>query len=326
MAIPYYFKKQNYLLMKKKLIIYTLMLTVIVGVLSSCVKEDGVFEEGGSNGIIQIDLPTNDLATPGLYPLNTTAFELVEAADLPIVVEYSGTGPAPQDVSVTISLNTKAVTDYNAYLLSKTPTSTKTFEILDPSLYTLPSSMTVVIPKGERNATLHVKFKTNGFNLGKRLALGFSVTSASSGTVSGNYGTGIFYIVAKNQWDGIYKYEAVSTVIRNQAAGVEPTLSGSNVGSLDRDLATLSATTVSIVPQWQGKNGNIGGINNTYITIDPATNLVTMKSDNATLKNTAGGVNRYDPATKTFYLAFDWGVAPNTRFVVSRLKLVGPRP
>jgi hypothetical protein len=69
----------------------------------------------------------------------------------------------------------------------------------------------------------------------------------------------------------------------------------------------------------------IGGIDNTYLTVDPVTNLVTMASSNATLKNTVGKVNKYDPAAKTFTLAFDWGTPPDTRVVTMTLTYTGPR-
>ncbi|RYE26827.1 MAG: hypothetical protein EOP45_03125 [Sphingobacteriaceae bacterium] len=62
-----------------------------------------------------------------------------------------------------------------------------------------------------------------------------------------------------------------------------------------------------------------------YLAVDPATNKVTVSATgNSVLKNTAGYDNHYDPATRTFYLAFNWGTAPSTRIAVDTLVYTGP--
>ena len=74
------------------------------------------------------------------------------------------------------------------------------------------------------------------------------------------------------------------------------------------------------------------GIDNLRATVNPATNVVTMQAlGNTTLANWTGSTtgityNRYDPATKTFYLAFKWtSVDPAYREYEIVIRYKGPR-
>jgi hypothetical protein len=119
-------------------------------------------------------------------------------------------------------------------------------------------------------------------------------------------------------------------------------LSGDLAGNPDVSLITSGPNAVVVpVPAtpnpgtlyWAAASGSqVAGIDGLKITVDPATNLVTMSSTlNTTLANWAGSTpginyNRYDPATKTFYLAFKWNPTSNVREYEIVLKYKGPRP
>lgn len=124
----------------------------------------------------------------------------------------------------------------------------------------------------------------------------------------------------KNAYDGMYAIGAGSTIQRYTAAGV-PTandaLNGSLVGNPDIALASIDPTTVEITYlNWADNGGRVAGIDRLQAVIDPATNQVTLKSlTNITLKNIAGRDNKYDPATKTFILNFDWNQTTAKRAV-----------
>ena len=154
------------------------------------------------------------------------------------------------------------------------------------------------------------------------LAFGLSATGDNI-ALNKDLDTIMIFLSVKNKYDGMYSYSG--TIFRNSATGPDPALSGSFTNLPERSLITLGANSNSLVPLW-ASGGGVGGIDNTYITVDPVTNLVTVASkNNATLKNTIGSINMYDPATKTFTLAFNWGVAPNTRVTTMTLKYVRPR-
>jgi hypothetical protein len=129
-----------------------------------------------------------------------------------------------------------------------------------------------------------------------------------------------------NQWDGSYSISG--TVVRNRSAadgGPDTNLGGTFTSGPIRKLRTIGVNQLSFVPVW--RNGdNVGAVDNTSITIDPATNAVTVASaGNATLHNTAGKDNKYDPATKTLTLNFEWGTGDNTRSASYTLKYAGLR-
>lgn len=153
--------------------------------------------------------------------------------------------------------------------------------------------------------------------------LGFTITGVSSdGKISFERSV-VVEIGAKNPWDGVYTVVS-GTVTRYNAPGVpaNDALSGPLAGNPDIHLVTVGANVVAIPPAgalgglfWAvGNNSMVAGVDGIRVTIDPVTNLTTATSAaNATFGNWAGQPNNYNPATKTFNLAFRWNPASTTR-------------
>src|SRR6202000_439821 len=114
----------------------------------------------------------------------------------------------------------------------------------------------------------------------------------------------------KNPYDGLYTGKGF--VFRNDGTGAnDPGLGGFFSGIDNLPLATVTATSVSWAPIWTTGVG-AAGVAGTTLTVDPATNKVTIASStNATLINTPAYNSHYDPAAKVFYIAYQWGVAAN---------------
>lgn len=303
----------------KKYIINLLAVVLLSTTLTSCLKDDSlVLDPAKGHNVIEFANPSQIAVNGSIYPLYVFSYSLGSVASLPVTVSYSGPeATAPQDITVKFAVGAAAtVTAYNA-------NQSKSFEMMPAGNYTLPTNE-VVIKQGQSKATFNVTFNTAAFDLTKSFVLPLTITSASSGIVSGNFNTILLAVGVRNIYDGIYSYSG--SIIRNSATGPDNALGGT-FSNFSRDLVTNSSPTQNtLVPLW--KDGStVGGIDGTYITVDPATNLVTVKSTgNATLKNTPGEVNKYDPATKTFTLAFDWGTAPATRIVKVTMVYKGPRP
>lgn len=226
-----------------------------------------------------------------------------------VSVEYDGAGTAPSDITVNLALDNALLNQYN--------TDNGTSYVVPPtSVYSIPSS--VVIKKGTRFASAEAKITNNSsFDFNKAYAIPVAITSTSNNApVSANFGKAVYSFGVRNIYDGVYAVLS-GTVTRYTAPGVpaNDALSGSVAGNPDVTLTTVGATTVEIGNlQWAGAQGGVGGIGNLRVTVDPATNLVTMSSlGNTTLTNWAGHQNKYDPATKTFYLAFRWNPTGSTR-------------
>lgn len=191
------------------------------------------------------------------------------------------------------------------------------------------SEWTVTFNPGEHAKPILIKLDPSMMDLSKQYAFGFTVTDASGATIS-TLKSMLVEVGVKNAYDGIYT--VVSGYVQRYTAPGTPespsTLSGPLAGNPDVTVVTVGANTVEIQGlQWTaGSNSGVGGINNLRATIDPATNLVTMAAlGNPTLVNWAGKENRYDPATKTLYLAFNWNPATTPREYEIELKYKGPR-
>lgn len=292
-----------------------------ISLISSCAKEDNMFTDdgnAGANGIVEL----SDLAprtTSTAYASITKSFEALEEVNVPVNINYTGVNGAPQDVTLELGLNDAAVTATNT-----------SYTILPTSLYTIPST-SVTIPKGQKKGTFIIKVKASSFDFSKTYALGVQIKSTSAGIISGNYGTGVFVITAKNQWDGIYSVEVGSYVQRYSnptTPTVNDALNGSLAGNPNVTLSTVGASTLQIGNmRWAGGGSTVAGIDNTRVTINPSTNLTTTFSlGNTTLANRASLTNSYNPTTKTFTLNFDWAQTAAKREMTLILKYVGPRP
>ena len=307
--------------------LYTLFALIGITLFTSCTKEENIFTDdgnGGSVGIVELgDLPPTRVAgIPTVtYTTVTKSFDAAAEVDVPVIVNYTGVNGAPSDVTIQLGIFNDAVTT--------TSTTAAPLTILPTTLYTIPNT-TLIIPKGQKKATMIVKVKASAFNFALTYALGIKVLSTSDGKISGNFGTGVFIMSAKNQWDGIYQVVS-GQVTRFTAVGVvenPSTLNGPLAGNPNINLVTTGANTVEVQNmRWFGGSSTVAGIDNTRATINTTTNAVSMAAlGNATLTNRAGLLNAYDPATKTFTLNFDWNQLTAPRQMNLVLKYIGPRP
>jgi hypothetical protein len=207
------------------------------------------------------------------------------------------------------------------------------YELLPASFYTIATAATDLTVSGDN---LTFKFAPGDFSKGfiinldgskldlsKTYALAYKITNSDGVQIhAASKDTLYAFYSVKNQYDG--KYAITGTITRNTQDGPDLTLGGTLKDGLSIDVATVGVNANTFSQLW-ADGGGVSGISGLKLTVDPATNKVTVTSDNATLKNTVGTDNYYDPTNKTFHLAFDWGTAPNTRIAVTTLKYTGPR-
>jgi hypothetical protein len=182
--------------MKKYL---SLLLLVSVVGLTSCLKDDVNMDPDETPNVIEIfqEIPMPTTSPSGsVHPLYTVSFNVVPSVDYAVHVNYSGPDNAPEDIQVTLAVDPQAMTDYN-------DDQDAHFELMPANVYDV-DTWTVTIPAGQKMATLNFQFFTDQFDLSKSYALPLKIVSVSSGTISGNYGTVLFGVVAKNKFDGRY--------------------------------------------------------------------------------------------------------------------------
>lgn len=208
-------------------------------------------------------------------------------------------------------------TEYEALPLSY-------FTLLDNSVkQSADGSLTFDFAPGDFQKTFSIKLDGSKLDLSKSYALAYQITNPGGLAVhAASKDTLYAFYSVKNKYDG--KYKLAGSITRNTADGPDGSLGGTYPEGLTIDLATSGTNSNSFSMLWI-TGGGVGGIDGLHLDVDPATNKVTVSSNNATLKNTVGAENSYDPATKTFTLNFDWGSAPNTRIVKAVLTYSGAR-
>lgn len=291
--------------MKNKIFLFSWIIT-LAALLTSCLddKEYALDPSNGHNVIEFYNVTTPGTNYNAKYLTYTPKTFVAEPeSEFTMGVNYAGPEDnAPTDITVTLTPNNAVATEMGYSQLGNT-------------LYTLPTS--VVIKKGERFALFTVKVKTGSFDLTKKNALAVSITAASYGIISGNNATAVFSLPVKNKYDGVYKVN--SGFVQRYSNPTTPTtgdaLNGSLAGNPNVSLVTIDANTVEITNlRWAGGTSTVGGVDNLRATVDPVTNLVTVTAlGNNTVKNRAGLENKYDPATKTFTLNFDWNQTSTKR-------------
>lgn len=196
---------------------------------------------------------------------------------------------------------------------------------LDPSLEPLPAisytlaapttkvgdKYTVVMNPGEFAKQITFNIITNYFDPSKRYGMGFSIYSVDAGgAIADTMRKYVVVLGAKNNWDGVYNVKGKFYL--------HPTYGAFPGYEYEVELQTAGTSTVNqyspdfgefcqpFTVDAAGSLNRFGGIAPQY-TVDPATNLVTLDPNggpgNTTPQTTpAGANNRYDPATKTFYV------------------------
>lgn len=206
------------------------------------------------------------------------------------------------------------------------------YEWLDPAIFTfVPASgvtlsgndFTLAYNAGDFAKNISINLDGAKWDLSKKYAVAYKVTDPGNLKVSGDDHV-IVFINARNDYDGVYKIldGFVQRYSNPTTPTVDDALNGTMVGNPDVFLSTISPTTVEITNlRWFGGTSGVGGIDNLRVTVDPATNKLTVFAlGNGTVKIIEGEDNYYDPATRTFVLNFDWNQTANKR-VIGNLKI-----
>jgi hypothetical protein len=325
----------------KKILSLSILSIFTVVFMVSCLKDKGFdnYEYGinlnkNPKGAVSFPLAVNDVNAYGLEVTGTP--QLIQDV---LFVAFEAPNPAPEDVTVTLAFNPTLVTDYNT-------ASGENLEVMPAGLYSI-SSTNIVIPKGSKNAVIPLSINsTLTLNALKSYGIGVSIASVSGGyTIAQNMRNMVIKIIIKNKYDGKYTMKG-----QFYHPSLQPDFAPH---TLNVELHTTGPNSVKLYwPLVGGYNTPItsGGApaccfasQELTINVDPATNA-------ATAVNTAAGAsviyqqvtgylsntynNRWDDATKKFYIAFGYnlpgnGVIPNppgtARAWIDTLTRTGPR-
>lgn len=289
---------------------YYHLLFILFAGFAACTKEDQTLDPKDSNNVIEFyNVVPDVIASPttSTYPMYIYSFDAIpgQEQDFKVTVNYAGEGTAPEDIAVAIELAPDAIDVYN-------DDNSEGFIELPTSLYSI-DTWNVTIPKGQKQASITFKLKTADFDFAEAYAIPLRIKTVSHGIISGNYGTMLFRVVAKNKWDGIYKMTGTF---------VDHTLPlATYYGEQEFHLETISATQCDVFNETLGTYGylwlNNGGA--TYygswalrLTFDPATDKIVSavnaygqpSGNGRSAALDPSGLNRYDNATKNIDIKY----------------------
>ena len=298
--------------MKRYLSKYAIIVLAASVITTSCTKEDGIFTDGGSSGIVELKLPARTTST--VYAITSNSFAAQDEVDFPININYTGVNGTPADVIVNVDVNNTAVSQYN-------DASGTAYTPLPASLYTI-TSTNVSIPKGTKTGIFLLKLKTSSFDFNKSYALGVTIKTSSSGTVSGNYSTGIYRVTAKNAYEGDYKVTGwFFHPTSGRAINLVKKLATTGKQSVSAPLGDLGSSNYSIEFTVDGSNltgykatgATPGGLNSGFFTADHPEASASWGNNPASADQPGQGQwkastynNTYAPATNTFFLAYGY--------------------
>ena len=302
------------------------MIAALALMVASCIKND--YTKLGTTGTARVRL--------GETPDNIlffSPFSNVENIDL-ITVRRDEVSAADVNKSLTITVANRpdSIDAYN-------DENDQNYETMPDSLYTLITSggvtqtgnnYSVTFAPGVTAVTISIQLNGAKWDVSHSYAFYFVISDAGGKAITIGEGEALTVVASKNAYDGIFSCVA-GAVQRYTDPATQTTgdaLNGSMAGNPDVKLSTVGPNTVEISNlRWAGGASGIAGINNLQATVDPLTNLVTMKAlGNATLANVDGLENSYDPDTQTFTLNFQWNPTANKRTVLGLvLKYKGPR-
>jgi hypothetical protein len=277
----------------------------------SCLKDDSLtLNTSLSNSVIEF-ANTGSIATNpsnGAAPrfnIDLGSLEDGDTASFNVNVDYAGAKFAPEDISVTIDIDTSLLSLYNSV------------HSVDAANYTLPPlsaiktqfPITIIIPKGQQFGQGHIVIERNqDYDFTATYALPLKIVSTSAGDISGNFGTALYNLNIRNAYDGVYF--ASGTMIHPSYGG--------EYSDQEEDMITTGATSV----QFQLTTTVTFSVYIT-LTVDPATNLVTVTTGDVVLDAYDPDKNYYDPAAKTFHL--DFGYSGGSRHITMTAVYNGPR-
>lgn len=318
-----------------------LLLIVAPGCLKDKAYDNGEIQSGHGSTVKVIAIGTNVSSQQNFLNLSLNSSANDTTINL-IPVTLGATSPAQKDIHITLVQDSSLIINYN---------NTNGTDYTIPTIFTVinPGGV-VIIPKGSYVGYLQIKFVPDDFINGAPYAVGYTIKSiAESGyTISGNLQNGIAAIGIKNKYDGNYGLVIRTTgwaaygISDNQEGTWPVTANGTSIG-----METSGANSVKLFDYGGGSGfaqigcatGNTGtvGFGNTSpeFAFDPTSNLlidvtndVTVDSRNRQFHlNTAVADSRFDPATKSMYIAYTMTQNGRpTQYIYDTLTYIGVRP
>ncbi len=315
--------------------VFLLFLSFIILAFTSCLKDrnitDQVYGDYGMDKGKFVEFNEAPLVNMAVDAMNKdTTFGFA-------TIRLNSNEPASQDIQITLALDQPTLTKYNDEKRAEAEANEEHYED-----YVIPASskykfenLTVTIPKGEREATLNITLNPNNY-LDAKYAIPLKIVSSSvpEYLLTANYNSLLTTIAIKNKYDGVYKLTGYHNRVPYNFP-YETTV----------HLITLDANSVAVFwpdaddfghPIGVGPNNALSWYGNTMVpafVLDLTTNNVTSAYNYAggtvvslyTSSTGPGAMeNKYDPATKTLKVSWNYANNPMRAFF-DTYEYIGPR-
>ena len=302
--------------MRNKIFIKISFLAVVL-IVTSCLK-DKIGEDWTSSlkGKMYAQIPNNGAQTFTIAPIATDQV-------FKFLVNIATDALPTSDITLNFSVDQAAMAAYTAQVQAADTSIHWSYELY-PSFTILDNPVT--IKAGTRNAYVHVRVsRADTIRLTAKYMIPLTITDASSGvTVAANMQTVLWQLPIANKWEGTYKMKGY--ILRDPY----PDYTGWYKNRTMK-LATAGPNTVEITSLWYwaapNASSGVGGIGNWLISISESAvpnPLSFVDPINPAVKFLSTYPNRYDPATKTFYISVYWGSGPTNRATTDTLTYYGP--
>jgi hypothetical protein len=250
--------------MKKRFyIITTFILSLAVLTMSSCLKDPRAQDFSNVGALVELPLE----AYNGVGKLVAEALPIQTTPQtIPVVVNIAAPKALGSATTVTLLLDTAAITAYN---------TANGLTAADGTAYTLPpsnsftiSSYKVTVPAGQHTANLNISITSSNLDPAGLYIIPITIVDGGGQKIS-NYKTVLLNVQAKNKYDGAYTATGTFT---DTAA---PTITADGIYPYDIYLVTLGATSVGF---YDPNNGflhliNSAGTNSVYGEFAPVFNF-----------------------------------------------------
>ena len=269
--------------------------------MTSCLKDDAHFVDFTATA------PVIDIPTSAFYGVVANQGLSIQTAPVSYSFNVNLSGPQTlgQDVTVNLAVDPSVLTAYNA-------ANGTNYQPLPAALYQF-TATTTTIKAGQRLAPVALNFFSGadkitdqvGYN-NANYALPIRVTGTSNNlAVSSNFGYKIISLKLKNQYDGTYAATGTFTHPVNGPRAINE----------EKELQTIDLNTV------QTNFADLGGSGWLMQLRVNADNTVTLTPKGAASTATVQfGVNKYDPATKTYTLNYKYAGSGGDRVINETLK------
>jgi len=289
----------------KQLKIASFIFSALLFSIAGCLKERdmNIDPDKGQRNVIEFENTGDNIAgATSKFPEFYSDFGLLTSSStgssFNVNVSYSGADVAPTDITVNIEIDSTVLDTYND--------DNGTDYVVPPAdIYSLPTS--AVIKQGTRMAQITVPIAFNSsYDFGAHYALPLKIASASTGTISSNFGKAVYSFGVRNGYDGNYTLKGF---VSHPNAAYTGGFKDSKCGNWS--LVTSGGNSVDLQPgQPFSNNGSLAyfGVYPRF-TIDPATNKVSITDaagSLASLELFPDYDSHYDPATKTIYVKYGW--------------------